>query len=157
MSLPIYVDAYSGYKANELPRQFVVDEDVYEIVAVEDEWYSPEAIFFKVRTTDGKRYILRYAERGDEWSLQSGFDGDELLARPGIDIIILDPETIRKAEARIESCEQCHPHDAEIPFDCALADVTGKHGKFDFVPTEPARCPNCRKPITEKTLVDLND
>ena len=71
MSLPVYVDAYSGYKANERPRQFVLDEDVYEIAAVEDQWYSPEAIFFKVRTTDSKCYILRYRERADEWRLQS--------------------------------------------------------------------------------------
>jgi hypothetical protein len=31
MSLEIFVDAYSGYRANERPRQFVLDEDVYEI------------------------------------------------------------------------------------------------------------------------------
>ena len=157
MSLPVYVDAYAGYKANERPRQFELDDELYEIAAVEDQWYSPEAMFFKVRTADGKRYILRYDENADTWSLQSGFDGDELLTRPGIEVITVDADTIRKAEARIESCEQCHPRDAEIPFDWALADVTGKHGKFDFVLTEPARCPNCRKPITEKTLVDLKD
>src|SRR2546425_8600728 len=37
----------------------------------------------------------------------------------------VDAETIRKAEVRIESCEQCHPADAEFPFDWALAEVTG--------------------------------
>jgi hypothetical protein len=57
-----------------------------------------------VRTTDSKQPV-------DGWSLQSGFDGDELLARPGIEIITV--ETIRKAELGIESCEQCHPHGAE--------------------------------------------
>ena len=31
--IPIYVDAYSGCKANEHPRQFVLDEQVYEITA----------------------------------------------------------------------------------------------------------------------------
>src|SRR5437870_6259610 len=75
MSLPIYVDSYSGYKANERPRQFELDDALYEIAAVEDQWYSPEAMFFKVRTTDGKRYILRHDERADEWTLQSRFDG----------------------------------------------------------------------------------
>src|SRR5438552_11281667 len=102
MSLPVYVDANSGYKANERPRQFELDDELYEIDAVEDQSYSPEAMFFKVRTTDGKRYILRYDENSDEWTLQSGFDGDELLARPGIEIITVDPERIRKAEVRIE-------------------------------------------------------
>jgi hypothetical protein len=69
MALPIYVDAHSGFKANERPRQFVLDEDVYEISAIEDQWYEPEAIYFKVRSTEGKVYILRYDERADEWTL----------------------------------------------------------------------------------------
>ena len=72
MSLPVYVDSYSGYKANERPRQFELDDEIYEIAAVEDQWYSPEAMFFKVRTIDGKCFILRYDDRADEWTLQSG-------------------------------------------------------------------------------------
>ena len=43
ISLPIYVNAYSGYKANERPRQLTLDEVVYEIVAVLDQWYEPSA------------------------------------------------------------------------------------------------------------------
>jgi len=74
MSLPVYVDAYAGYKPNERPRQFVLDEDIYEIAAVLDQWYEPSAIYFKVQSTEGKTYLLRYDERADEWTLQSGFD-----------------------------------------------------------------------------------
>jgi hypothetical protein len=37
MSLPIQVDAYSGYKANERPCQFVLDDEIYEIAAVLDQ------------------------------------------------------------------------------------------------------------------------
>jgi hypothetical protein len=48
---------------------------------VKDRWYEPEAMYFRVRTTEGKRYILRYSEADDEWTLQSGFDGRELLSR----------------------------------------------------------------------------
>src|SRR5262249_4839767 len=125
MSLPIYVDAYSGYKANERPRDFTVDEDLYEIAEVEDRWYEPEAMYFRVRTTQGKRYILRYDERGDEWTLQRGFDGDELLARPSVEMVTIDSATVKKAEQQIESSEHCHPADAEIPFDWFLADVSG--------------------------------
>src|SRR5262249_54391181 len=83
MSVPIYVEAYSAYKANERPIRFDLDDRTYEIAAVEDRWQDPNAEYFKVRTVDGKRYLLRYDERADEWTLQSGFDGDELLARPG--------------------------------------------------------------------------
>ena len=91
MSLPIYVDAHSGYRANERPIRFWLDAilhgneltSVYEIETVEDRWYDPSAEYFKVRTAEGKRYILRYDERQDQWTLQSAFDGGELLARSG--------------------------------------------------------------------------
>jgi hypothetical protein len=39
----IHVDAYFGYKANERPRQFVLDEEVYEIASVLDRWHEPSA------------------------------------------------------------------------------------------------------------------
>jgi len=38
----------------------VFDENVYEIAAVEDQWYSPEAMFF---SPDGA--TLRYDERAE--------------------------------------------------------------------------------------------
>jgi hypothetical protein len=156
MSLPIYVDAYSGYKANERPRQFTLDEEIYEIDAVLDQWYEPSATYFKVQSTERKVYLLRYDEQDDEWTLQSGFDGDELLARPSIQLVTVDPATAKKAEQQIESCEHCHPDDAEIPFDW-LAEVTARRGAVEFVLTEPARCPNCKHEITEKTLVEPKD
>ena len=94
MSVPIYVEAYSAYKANERLIRFDLDDRTYEIAAVEDRWQDPNAEYFKVRTVDGKRYLLRYDERGDEWTLQSGFDGNELLARPGIELIAVDGKAI---------------------------------------------------------------
>ena len=157
MSLPIHVTSYSGYKANERSRDFTVDEDLYEIAVVEDRWYEPAAMYFRVRTTEGKRFILRYTESDDEWTLQSGFDGDELLARPRIELITIDANVIRRAEKEIESCEHCHPDDAEIPFDWILRDVTGKHGPCEFLLTEERRCPTCKHLVTEKTLVDRKD
>jgi hypothetical protein len=152
MSLPVYVDAYSGYKANERPRQFTLDEQIYEIAAVLHQWYEPSATYFKVQSTEGKTYLLRYDEETDEWTC--GFDGDELLARPSIELVAVDRATALKAEQQIESCEHCHPDDAEIPFDWILSEVIGKRGLYEFILTEPARCPNCKRPITEKALVE---
>ena len=60
-------------KANERPRYFTVDEDLYEIAAVLDQWYEASAVYFKVQSTEGKTYLLRYDEDTDEWTLQSGF------------------------------------------------------------------------------------
>jgi hypothetical protein len=73
--------------------------------------------------------------------LQSGFDGDELLARPSIKLITIAADMIRRAEKLIDSCEHCHPDDAEIPFDWILADLTGKRGPYEFMLSEPAQCP----------------
>src|SRR5262245_35512660 len=144
MSLPIYVDAYAGYKPTERPQEFVLDEEIYEIAAVLDQWYQPYATYFKVQTVERKTYLLRYDEQADEWTLQSGFDGDELLARPSIEFVTVDSVIAKKSEQQIESCEHCHPADAEIPFDWLLAEVTGRRGAVEFVLTEPASCPNCK-------------
>jgi hypothetical protein len=157
VSLPIHVTAYSGYKANERPRDFTVDEDLYKIIEVEDPWYEPKAMYFRVPTTEGKRYILRCDESEDEWTLQSGFDGDELLARPNIKLVTVDADVIGRAEKEIESCEHCHLDDAEIPFDCILSEVTGSRGLVDFILTDMARCPTCKRQLTEKALVGPKD
>ena len=153
MSLPIQVEAYSGYKANECPLSFDLDEQSYQIASVVDRWQDPEAEYFKVRTTDGKLYLLRYNERTDEWTLQGGFDGDELLARPGIELISVDAKAIREAESRIVGCQRCHADEADLPFDRILAEVLGKAEPIEFVMVEAARCPICRQEIMEKTLV----
>jgi hypothetical protein len=50
MSLPIHVNAYSGFKANERPLQFVLDDEIYEIAAVLDQWYEPSVVYFKVQS-----------------------------------------------------------------------------------------------------------
>jgi len=155
MSLRIYVDGYSGYKSSERPRQFVLDEEIYEIAAILDQWYEPTATYFKVRTTDDKTYFLRYDQVVDEWTLQSGFDGDELMGRPGIELVALDADVIRRPEKLIDGCEYCHEEDADIPFDWILDKVTGRSGATtDYILTEPARCPTCKREITEKTLVE---
>ncbi len=79
MPLPIHVDEYSGHTANQRPRSFSLDGRRYEIVAVLDQWYEPSATYFKVQTEEGKVYLLRYNPQSDEWTLESGFNGDELF------------------------------------------------------------------------------
>jgi len=84
MSMPIYVDGYSGYKANEHAIRFTLDDETYDIGSIEDRWQEPNAEYFNVRTVDGKLYLLRYNEHEDQWTLQSGFDGDELDSVGGL-------------------------------------------------------------------------
>src|SRR5690348_322731 len=116
MGLLIHVDTDAGFKPNERPQQFCVDEDVIEIEQVEDRWSDPDAESFKVRSTTGKRYLLRYNPLEDQWTLQSDFDGAELLARTSIELITVDSNAIREAEQRIAGCERCHS-ESELPFD----------------------------------------
>jgi hypothetical protein len=62
----------------------------------------------RFRARKRKFYLLRYDEGADEWTLQSGFDGDELLARPSIELVTVDSKIAKQAEQQIESCEHCH-------------------------------------------------
>ena len=75
-------------------------------------------------------------------------------AQPGIEIVTVSPGQVRAAERKIEGCEQCHPDDSELPFDWVIQQVSGSGGMVDFVMAEVARCPNCRKEVSEKTLVE---
>ena len=67
----VTVEAYSGYKANERPRRFVLDGHSYEVLEVLDQWYGPDSVYFKVRADDQNLYILQYHSLGEEWSLES--------------------------------------------------------------------------------------
>jgi len=74
-----------------------------------------------------------------------------------IQLIAIGPNTLRRAEREIVSCEHCHPNDSEIPFDWLLTEVTGKRGPYEFILGELARYPNCKAEISEKTLVEPKD
>ena len=70
-------------------------------------------------------------------------------------VILVDAAALRESEKLIESCEHCHPDDADIPFDWILDRVTGSDPSVtDYIMGEPAKCPNCRREILEKTLVE---
>ena len=68
-------------------------------------------------------------------------------------VVLIRVGTLRQAERRIESCEHCTPEGAEIPFDHILDCVTGSDPSVtDYILETPAKCPNCRRDINEKTL-----
>jgi len=82
--------------------------------------------------------------------LQSGFEGEELLARPGIEFVSVEPATICTAESKIAGCEQYRNDESDIPFNFVIADVLGKHGAFDFILSEAGRCPSCKAELSER-------
>ena len=71
-------------------------------------------------------------------------------------VVLINSATLRQAEKLIVGCEGCNPKDAEIPFDHVLDRVTGNDPSVtDYILEEPAKCPQCRREIGEKTLVEV--
>jgi len=65
------VECYAGYRADERPVRFTLRGRTFEIAEVEDQWYSPGAIYFRVRTDGGDYFVLRHEEPQDVWSVDA--------------------------------------------------------------------------------------
>ena len=74
----VTVECYAGYRADERPLRFTLSGRHYEVAEVDDQWYSPDAKYYRVRADDGNLYVLRHDERQDVWTLE-GFRA----TRPG--------------------------------------------------------------------------
>jgi hypothetical protein len=73
-------------------------------------------------------------------------------------IIVVAAATVRQAVCLVEACEYCNPMGAGIPFDWMLDRVTGCDSTTtDYIIEAPAKCPNCRRSIFEKTLIEPMD
>jgi hypothetical protein len=79
----IQVECYAGYRADERPLRFVLCGRAFEVAEVEDRWYSPGTIYFRVRATDGNFYVLRHDEGMDVWTLEAF----RALREPGADVV----------------------------------------------------------------------
>jgi hypothetical protein len=67
------VECYSGWRADERPIRFWIDGHHYVVEDILDQWYGPDAKYFKVRADDGNGYILRHdtSPAMDAWSLEA--------------------------------------------------------------------------------------
>ena len=72
----IRVECYSGYRAEQRPERFTLRGRQFEIEQVEDQWYSPGAIYFRVLAQDGNYYLLRHDEGQDFWTVDGFRAGD---------------------------------------------------------------------------------
>lgn len=66
----VRVECYAGYRANERPIRLTLGDQTLEILELEDRWYSPGETYFRVRVEGDDRYVLRYVEAQDVWSLE---------------------------------------------------------------------------------------
>jgi len=71
--MKLTVECYSGSKADERPVRFRLDDHDYFVEELLDQWYGPDADYFKVRADDGNFYILRHTTATPDraWSLES--------------------------------------------------------------------------------------
>ncbi len=71
--MKIEVIAYSGYKANESPRAFIIDGERINIVKVISAWIEEEISaadrrrFFTVKGSDDKAYVIYFDEDQMQW------------------------------------------------------------------------------------------
>lgn len=71
--MTLRVESYSGYKAEERPVRFHLDGHDHIVEEVVDQWHSPDATYFKVRSDDGNIYVLRHtiSPQQNAWTLES--------------------------------------------------------------------------------------
>ncbi|MBW1912876.1 MAG: hypothetical protein JRI43_06905 [Deltaproteobacteria bacterium] len=67
--IKIEVAAYSGYKANERPLYFIINERKLDVVNIIDRWYGVEHDYYKVLADDGRLYLLKWNRIHDVWFL----------------------------------------------------------------------------------------
>jgi len=74
--IPVRVECYAGYKADEAPRRFCWQQRWIEVQEILDRWYQgagdpewPLADYFKVAGDDGQQYLLKHDREADAWFL----------------------------------------------------------------------------------------
>lgn len=67
--MPIRVECYAGYCAEQEPLAFWCGERRLEVRAIVDRWVAPAQRWFKVDAGDGNVYILRHDEPSDDWEI----------------------------------------------------------------------------------------
>ena len=65
----IKVNAYAGYKVNERPLSFVLEQQKLEVRKVLDRWLGQDHDYFKVLADDGRVYLLKWHRSLDIWFL----------------------------------------------------------------------------------------
>ena len=72
----IDVESYCGHKRDESPGAFIYQGSRFVVSEVTDRWYeggveraSPILNYFKVRTEDGGKFLLRHDPSNNEWRL----------------------------------------------------------------------------------------
>ena len=67
--IPLIVEAYSGYKADERPIAFQLGDQRIGVQEILDRWCGEDYAYFKLTGEDKKVYIIRHNYSCDIWEL----------------------------------------------------------------------------------------
>lgn len=67
--IKVRVSCYAGYRGEETPRCFFLNEQRIEVTEVLDRWLAPDHRYFKLRGDDGAVYLLRHDIASGQWEL----------------------------------------------------------------------------------------
>jgi hypothetical protein len=67
--MAIRVECYAGYRGEEEPRAFWLDDRRLEALEILDRWLGPDYRYFRVKVGDGNTYVLRHDQVRGEWTL----------------------------------------------------------------------------------------
>ena len=70
--MTLKVKTYSGYKADQYPISFAIDDKEYIIDKILDSGVGEYFDYWKV-DVGGKKYLLKLNKNGDEWSLEARY------------------------------------------------------------------------------------
>ena len=60
----VTVQTYAGYRGDERPSSFSLEDRILRIMDIVDRWYDPDHNIFKVLADDGGIYLLRHDMNG---------------------------------------------------------------------------------------------
>lgn len=67
--LRVRVECHAGYRGEQRPLRFFLNERRIEVVEIIDQWYGPDYRYCKLRGDDNDVYILRQAVANEHWEL----------------------------------------------------------------------------------------
>jgi len=67
--LRVRVQCYAGYRGEQRPLRFYINQRCVEVKELIDQWYGPDYRYFKLRSDDEGIYILRHAIKEEYWEL----------------------------------------------------------------------------------------
>jgi hypothetical protein len=67
--LRIRVECHAGYRGEQRPLRFFLNQRRIEVIEIIDQWHGPDYRYCKVLGDDHGEYILRQDMENDHWQL----------------------------------------------------------------------------------------